>query len=469
MKHGIMKKLLVLVLAAVCAAGMTFLLGACDNGNHLDNDHHHVYSAKSEVVKPATCKEEGIERNYCACGAFEDKVLSRTRHDYQYSETESIEPTCMKEGLKVSICSICGDRQATGLEKIPHAYGEWQITEQPTKTKEGTKVRYCTREGCDASETDTVPKVETPTFELSVNILRTTGDAFPNTKGIRLSVKNQSGYEVASSLSVTAKFKLEEGDYVLEVESLPEGYVLAENSFPIKSGQKSLNITVPAAVIEDPSIDNTTYSLGSVMHNTEFDIIGLTESQDTKTTISELLKNYKAILFNIYFKTCPGCLYEVDYLMNAYNMETSSGKIYGNEVAMLMLGRGDQYAETKETMRKFKADPNSYLSKYNLKSRNLPVMMAYCPKLERAFARSRSFEGWPTTVVIDSEGVIIYMKTDVAYAPNHFTSQMDRAIANYDKIKRAKSKDGADNAVPAMEAVLPEWISSRSENEERKG
>lgn len=455
-KNG--KRILGLVFAAACAMGLMSFASACEMEEA--ENHTHDYSARRDVITPATCVEDGLALDYCACGESHEVKLDRLGHDYQIKQDECVEATCMKEGQTVEVCSRCSDRQVHTTEKIAHDFGEWETETPATSSAPGKKVRHCKREGCDGKEEEEIPKLEVETFQLSVNVLRTSGEVFPSTRGIRIEVQDKSGYVIERNYQMSHKFQLPDGEYNVVIVDVPEGFTVDQTSIPADATHNSVEFVLHASLLKGVPKNTTTYKVGSVLYDQTLEIIGLTEEEDKKVTISELLTEYKAILFNVYFSTCDGCVSEVDYLMNAYNARSSTGKIYGEEVAMVMLASSAS-RESKATIRRFKADPTTgktAYQNYGIRSRNLPTMMAYCPAMEELFLRNReSFKGYPTTVIVDSEGVIIHLNTVVARSADEFTKLMDRAITIYQKLHENGNSAGGGDQAPV--ALLPEQLS----------
>ena len=62
---------------------------------------------------------------------------------HAYTEWETTEASCNKDGVKTRYCTVCGEEES---EVIPathaHAYGEWQTTE-PTCGADGKRERVC--------------------------------------------------------------------------------------------------------------------------------------------------------------------------------------------------------------------------------------------------------------------------------------------------------------------------------------
>ena len=108
----------------------------------------------------ATCVAEGsIEYWECSvCGKrYSDKdaknevtsiVAPKDPHNH-VGETEVrgyVEATCTKSGYTGdTYCKSCGELIATGKVSpvVPHKFGAWTVTKQPTKSSAGEKVRHC--------------------------------------------------------------------------------------------------------------------------------------------------------------------------------------------------------------------------------------------------------------------------------------------------------------------------------------
>lgn len=79
----------------------------------------------------------------------------------------AVPATCDTSGLTAgSHCSVC-NQILTAQEIIPaleHDMGAWETTKESSCTEEGSQIRYCTREGCNYSETEAIPSVGSHTF-----------------------------------------------------------------------------------------------------------------------------------------------------------------------------------------------------------------------------------------------------------------------------------------------------------------
>ena len=123
----------------------------------------------SEVIKSATCTEEGLRRYTCTrCGDTYDEAIPVLAHSQAIREENRIEPDCTNSGSydKVTYCTVCNEelgRETINLPALGHDWGDWVITKQPEVGVTGEQQRTCKR--CGEVETQIIPalpKPETP-------------------------------------------------------------------------------------------------------------------------------------------------------------------------------------------------------------------------------------------------------------------------------------------------------------------
>lgn len=116
-----------------------------------------------KITREATCAEEGLKVRLCTlCGEKCDEERIETlahQPDGKYVITE--EASCEKEGREAQHCLICGgeceEKEIARLEHVPEK--EWTVLEEPTCQNEGKKVRYCST--ClMILETEEIPKID---------------------------------------------------------------------------------------------------------------------------------------------------------------------------------------------------------------------------------------------------------------------------------------------------------------------
>lgn len=117
-----------------------------------------AHNAKSEVVKEATCAEEGLRVSTCAsCGQeLSRETVARLPHTMKTEITR--QPDCCNEGEETTACAVCGGEQATNtIPKLPHTE-EVLVSREATCTQEGEKTTACAV--CsEIISTETTPKL----------------------------------------------------------------------------------------------------------------------------------------------------------------------------------------------------------------------------------------------------------------------------------------------------------------------
>lgn len=113
----------------------------------LSESHEHNFSGREEIIKPATCTEEGSKNIYCTepeCGSYITETIPMTAHSLGEWTTVK-EASCSQEGLQERLCTVCGVVIETRVtDKVPHTYSEWTITLDPTCTEAGIGTAACT-------------------------------------------------------------------------------------------------------------------------------------------------------------------------------------------------------------------------------------------------------------------------------------------------------------------------------------
>lgn len=113
----------------------------------LSETHEHDYTGKVEIIKEATCIEEGKKRVYCTepeCGEFIEETIPLAAHTPGEWVTVK-EASCSEEGLQQKVCTVCNAIiEEKKVEKLPHTYGEWTIAKEATCTELGVETAKCT-------------------------------------------------------------------------------------------------------------------------------------------------------------------------------------------------------------------------------------------------------------------------------------------------------------------------------------
>ena len=182
------------------AAKATFTCSKCGNSKATDS-----VNSTNEITVPATCSTTGI-RTYTVTVGFggnsytdqKTQIISKSSSAHLYenpvwtwtsdtsatlrltckynsahvktvtksASTKTIAATCTEPGKIIRTVSTTIDgvvytdtKEFAGAAALGHNYGSWQTTTPATCTTNGVKTRKCTRSGCTATETETIPSV----------------------------------------------------------------------------------------------------------------------------------------------------------------------------------------------------------------------------------------------------------------------------------------------------------------------
>ncbi len=148
------KKLMAL---AVCL--MTVLLLFAFSASAAEYNHcEHGEENYKWITTSQTCNKEGKHERVCTVCNQVVYTEIIPAHNYTVIYTGSV-ATCTEKGFEAVFCNWCNkvENRETPIDLKNHSYGEWEITTEATCKDEGEKVRYCTRPGCYAAETASVP------------------------------------------------------------------------------------------------------------------------------------------------------------------------------------------------------------------------------------------------------------------------------------------------------------------------
>lgn len=162
---------------------------------------------------------------------------------------------------------------------------------------------------------------------------------------------------------------------IVVLEDVPAGYTVAEN-YPVTGTE--MQITLSAELLKEM----TDIKLGGIM----FDFT-VTDTDGTEHTLSQLLKEKKAVVLNLWYTSCQPCKMEFPYLEQAYNA-------YSGDIALLAL---NPVAD----------DDDAAVAAFK-KDNQLTFPMAKC---DAKWAELISGLAYPTTVVIDRYGMVALIHT----------------------------------------------------------
>lgn len=165
--------------------------------------------------------------------------------------------------------------------------------------------------------------------------------------------------------------------YYAVLSGLPAG-LAGEESYPLANDTE---ITLKMAAMSDGDMAKVTYALGDAMMD-----FTVTDPAGESYTLSELLEDKDAVVLNFWFMGCAPCKNEFPHLQAAYEQ-------YSDRVAVLALNCVDS---DNQEISKFQAD-NGY-----------SFVMT---KADARWARMFGLDAYPTTVVINRYGEIVYIHT----------------------------------------------------------
>ena len=112
-------------------------------------------------ARPATCQKAGIKVEICSvCGDRKESELAILDHTFAKDENgEDVvvwaqEANCTEAGSGVKTCTVCGTEVPVTTEALGHSWGEWEELVAPTCEGKGSHKHVCTR--CGAEETEDV-------------------------------------------------------------------------------------------------------------------------------------------------------------------------------------------------------------------------------------------------------------------------------------------------------------------------
>ena len=216
----------------------------------------------------------------------------------------------------------------------------------------------------------------------------------------------EDGGYAATDENGKATFNLPEGkEYAARINtSTLNGYNL-QPYYPIVS--TDMTITLSSEVIPETSLVGVSYGLGSVMHD-----FTVTTTEGTTFTLSEVLKEKKAVLINFWYTECTWCITEFPLMQEAYEK-------YKDDLAIIAL---DPPSANNDNI----ADVKAFKSAYGL---TFDVAME-----ELGLASAFGVEGYPTSVVVDRYGVVAMMEAGAITSERAFDVIFDHFTAdNYEQ------------------------------------
>ena len=130
-----MKKLFILLLGVI---GALVIFSGCAPCEHNCDTYSYI---KQEAI----CGVVGIKEWRCEdCDKVMETEAIPATGDHDWAISEAVEPTCTSEGWEEGLqCTICKDRRATKIEKLPHAIKIIEGNEAGCETSGMTDGEFC--------------------------------------------------------------------------------------------------------------------------------------------------------------------------------------------------------------------------------------------------------------------------------------------------------------------------------------
>lgn len=396
------------------------------------------------TIKEATCTDAGVSAVFCkTCGEkLRETDIPMLPHTYG-EWTRTLDPTCTEPGKEEHSCDVCGKTESQSVEPIGHRYDQnFTIDVEPTRDSYGSMSRHCLNKNCDSrteqTSIDPLPKETTYTVRLRT----TSGGSLPTDSPIRVSFCTQSGEEAGGMYGMNVSLTLPTDHYNVKVSGAPFGYSVPKESYPVSPARPELEIRLPARMIETEANANIPpalkYHIGSVMYDMEVTVVGLTQEQDKRMRLSEIFSEYKAVFINMYFTTCAACVSEMPAFVAAYHSLSPNGKPYGEEVACILFS---DVRNSLEDARRFKNATNCDLKGFPGET-ELPMFVLYDAWLRAYFTREL-VTAFPTSILVDCEGVIVERHVG-SMNKQGFINMMQRGIDRYETIHAWRVSEGLD-------------------------
>ncbi len=167
------------------------------------------------------------------------------------------------------------------------------------------------------------------------------------------------------------------------------------------------------------------YELGDIMYD-----FTLEDTEGNELNLYTLLDEYKVVILNFWYTTCSACYYEFPYMVEAY--ESSYTNKYGetvnysDEVCIIAVNPG--FAGDGDTLEEVISFKQSMGLSFN-------VAMDYDNDqsnltLDAALTSMFQIKAYPTTVIIDSYGLIAEAEEGAVTATEKWTQTFDKYISD---------------------------------------
>lgn len=177
--------------------------------------------------------------------------------------------------------------------------------------------------------------------------------------------------------------------YVAVLEGIPNGYTVAE-TYPVET--KEVTITLSTYLEPNADIQNYVFETGDIMID-----FTMSDLDGNQYTLSEVLKEKKAVILNFWYTQCQPCKAEFPYMQEAYEE-------YADEILLLACNTVDTDVQTIAAF---------------VNNLELTFPAVQC---NAAWERAIGLTGYPTTVIIDRYGMVSFIHTGTMPDTERFRS-----------------------------------------------
>ena len=227
-----------------------------------------------------------------------------------------------------------------------------------------------------------------------------------------------------TNLSGTFEESLLPDKYDVVIEG-KDGYYLNQEMYETDLIGTQIEVTCEIDSLEGiEASEDVSYTLGDVMYD-----FTLTDTEGNELKLYELLETKKAVILNFWYTTCSACYYEFPYMIEAYestyvdlNGETRK---YSDDIAIIAVNPG--FAGDGDTL----AEIINFAESMGL---NFNVALDYdrdesSITLDPALTLMFGVQAYPTTVIIDSYGLIAEIGEGSVTDTSKWTQTFDKYLA----------------------------------------
>ena len=390
--------------------------------NTLEALGHTPGSERVGLKKNAKCEEDGEQTVKCeVCGEKVDVPIPALGHKWEV-ETVVREATCTEAGLQLAHC-MRGDANDAEVE-IPALGHDWETTYTIDKPASfdgaGSKSQHCSR--CEEKKNVTeIPMLKADEeTQYTFRLARTNGDLI-TVAGVKIEIFNANGKSQGTytfSKGKTVAPLLPQNYTVRVVEStLPKGYSAA-TSYSVGWANPTCTVTLIGSLLSGTPDANARYAKGSAMYDFTYTTLETAKRSSEEITLSGLLEKYKIVVLNFWYVDCQFCRYEFPGMQDAYDN-------YKNDVAIIAI------------------DPRDTSAQYIREFVDKMELGFYVAQDTVGLASKFNVGAYPTTVVIDREGIVSEIHASALVDPEDYrnreycTREFEKLFAKYTNLQRA--------------------------------